>query len=275
MCIRLFWALGLSLILSFAYSQDSDCVKFKEANTKLIREKEDLSVQLNSARFNLERINSNYKDLQKVHGCCDNKSSKGNVPRDSIEACNKLCAEKLAIATRERDSLKGLIENFDKFDYTSKDSKAEKRSLNVFVLEMSIRLKDLNDEANDKISVQKKKVRFRDSTYDFGTKILFIPYKGEDSNDYMVLNDSLTNLLKRLIKLVKKYDDGAKLKLVGECNSCGSKKEIKQNSINKADNFKIHLKGTPHNLEESYFAKNLQDGVSDKKTGVSICIVRK
>jgi hypothetical protein len=277
MSIKLLWALGLSLILNFAYSQDSDCVKFREANVKLINENVDLATQLKYIRFDNRRINSNYKELQKVHDCCKNNNSKGNVNRDSIDACNKLNCEKLLIITKERDSLKELTESIGKLDYTSRDAKPEKRSLNVFVLEMSIKLKDLKDlkdEAADFISVRNKQVHFKGKNYYYDDEVLFIPYKAGNQIE-RTMNDSLTYFLNRLIKLVKKYDFKVKVKLVGECSMDDFEKNRKRISIDRAENMKTYLQGESYNLPASLLARMPREGKLDKRTGVSIKIVRK
>lgn len=257
MRLKILLSLVLSALLSIAYLKPDNydnCDELREQNARLSNEKLDLANKRDALEITYLSLRASYKDLQKERDSYKNNCSREKVMSDSINSLNRSNGEKMVILTKECNEVR------DK--------------LNCTVSEKDERIKDLEEELTDNISFKFKQVLFRGDTYNFGDKILFIPYKGEDRNDNMQLNDSLIYSLKRLINLVSKYDVGVKLKLVGECNSHSNKKKIKENSINRAENMKTHLKGNAYNLEEPFFAESIQDGELDTKAGVSIYIIR-
>lgn len=285
MRLKLLWALGLSLALSLAYSQlrkkkeeDESCAKILEHNSILILENRDLAIKLNSKELDYETLKLNYRELQRDRNYHKSNCKKEKINRDSIADCHKFCYQKFVTVTKERDDIKGQLDSLRNIWYSNAPGikpVPPRFTLNGSVLAMLDKLKALEDESADNISVQYEYVHFRGKNYKYRKEILFIPYKGENRNDSMQMNDSLTYSFTRLIKLISKYDFGVKIKLVGECNMHGFKEKRKQNSIDRADNLKTYLKGTPYNLSDQFFAKSPQEGELDNRTGVSIIIVRK
>jgi hypothetical protein len=284
MRLKILLTLVLSPALSFAYSQPAknvDCEETIKQNIRLANEKLELGNKLDSITLVNEKrgnYSSRYSSRNREHDYYKNLYNKERTSRDSVEVMKKLCAEKITIITKERDEFKGQLDSLKNICYTSAEDHKPvlvKSTLNSSVLAMLGKLKALEDESNDYISVQGKQVKFRGKPINYGNEVLFIPYKGDNQTDCMVLNDSLTYSINRLIKLVSKYDHGVKLKLVGECSNKNDKKKTKQNCIDRAENLKTHLKCTPYNLSESFFANNPQDEEKDERTGVSIRIVNK
>ena len=255
---KILWSLGLSLVLSIAYSQIAkkvDCDVILNENIRLSNEKMALANSLDSIMLLNER-RRNYNGRNEPRNRYINLYNDEKAARIKGEAIIKSQGEIIIKLTSERDSLNEQLESTKK--------------LNV---EMTAKLIDLEKVITDEISVMYKQVHFNGKNYKYNEEVLFIPYKGDDRADSMLINDSLTYSLKRLVKLVKKYDHGVKLKLVGQCCNKNDKKKTKQNCIDRADNLKTHLKGLTYNLSDQFFAVCKQDGEIDNQTGVSIIIV--
>lgn len=284
------------IYISLNVSVFAQCEEYEKQNSKLISDKSVLQEKLDNEEIAYDKLHLKYqreveerKKFERLYYI--EKRAKEKLQKDYNELNSKYSSirsernrlsrkiEKLKNAdlksTKEytdaiiaRDRLNGELTQME----DSKDEfkiRFEQREAAVRELESTI--KQLEDEANDRISVSQKKVYFIGKEYNYGQEILFIEFE-EGSTNEMTIKPKDEYFVKRISKLASKYDFRVKVSLVGEsANKDKSKrKKLAEGRINKVKSAMI-LK---YNLSAKDFGKSKRIKEKARK-GVSVKIEKR
>jgi hypothetical protein len=219
--------------------KNDPCQYYVQANSNLIREKKalqedkdklDEQLDLLQAKYDAEyrlRLDyqRRYEEQKKRTQIAEDKLVKFQMEQASLEAeRNSLRTQvaelKKANLTKEESYSKSIIRINELNGRIIANSDSVKNFKTVYkeqdeaVKILQETVKRLEDEANDRIFVKEQTIVFNGGKYSFGQEIFFYFY--EDSQSDRMKSHQNDYLLRRLSKLISKYDFRAKLLLVGE-----------------------------------------------------------
>lgn len=197
----------------------------QEAKDKLDEQLDDLQIKYDAEyrlRLDYQRRYENQKKLTKE---AEEKLIKFQVEQASLEAERKSLRTqveelKKANLTKEETYAKAAlrINELNRQIFSNADSVKNIKTVyveqNEAVKILHETVKRLEDEANDRVYVKDQTIVFNGSKYSFGQEVFFYFY--EDSQSDKMKSHQNDYLLKRLAKLISKYDFRAKLMLTGE-----------------------------------------------------------
>lgn len=247
---------------------DDDYQKLLETNRIVTRQRDEYKRKYLIEKNNNDELRSRIKNFEKEINNNKEEISKLKGIKESLAKFNLKGTADYDKAVLKIDSLTAVNKKSDSLNKKLNDDwNNRQEAIDI----LTKRVQVLEDELNDYISLKNKKVYFADSIYDFDKEIIFIQYYG-NTPDKNVIPDSanIEYSLKRLARLVKKYDFRIKFKLIGESGLNDKKDRIKL-AEDRAQNLLSYLIVNCGLTSDSF--TNLSKVTNEARTGVSVQIV--
>lgn len=291
--MKYFYCFSLLVAYLSAYSQ---CEEYEKQNSQLISEKSELQKKLDTELIAYDKLHLKYRQEVEERKKFEQLYYREKTEKERLQRELNLLNEKYNSIRAERDRLSRKIKELKNADLSTNkeytDAIIARDNLNneltkmegdkdefktrfiqreEAVRELELTIKQLEDEAKDRISVSQKKVFFNAKEYAYGDEIIFIRFE-EGSTNKMTIKKEDEYYLNRISKLASKYDYRVKVTLIGEsANSSDSeRKKLAEGRLDKVKSTMI----VTYDLQAADFGKS--SIVREKaRIGVSVRIENK